>query len=86
MIDIKNFLQMGGGRPETGGFFFYILVYYFINVIIQTLCISSSFILVYVIYFTHSYYSCFDVFFPSPKNGTLAARNESSPIVFDLDG
>ena len=34
-------------------FFFYILLYYFMNVMIKTLYINS-FIVVYVIYFSHS--------------------------------
>ena len=61
-LDIKYFLKCGGkeeGRAGQGWveFFFYILLYNFINVMIKTLYIGS-FIVVNVIYFTHSLYSC----------------------------
>ena len=89
-MDIKNFLKGGRGAGEGGPgaslIFFYILLYYFINVIIKTLY-TSSFIVVYIIYFTHSLYSCvFMCFSLLLKNYNFSARNLSSPIVFDLDG
>ena len=43
---------MGGG-PGTGGIYFFNILVYFINVIIKTLYISS-FIVGFVICFTHS--------------------------------
>ena len=69
MMDIKIFTN-GGEQAEgrehegTGGgggsgvgiyIFFDILLYYFINVMLKTLYISS-FIVVYLIYFTHIVY------------------------------
>ena len=49
-MDIQIFLKGEQGWVEL---FFYILLYYFINVMIKTLCISS-FIVVYITYFTPS--------------------------------
>ena len=70
----SKFYKLGGleGRPGEGGIYFFdIFLYYLINVIIKTLYISS-FIVVYVIYFTHSSYWCvFDVFFSSPEKLTF---------------
>ena len=37
--------------------------------------------MLYILHIVH-----IDVFFPSPEKLILAARNVSSPIVFDLDG
>ena len=51
---------------------------------IKTLYISS-FIVVYVIYFTHSEY-CYVLMLPPLSSDTFSARNLSSPTVFDLDG
>ena len=81
MMDIKIFTNgsVQGGGPSVGLIFFDMLLYYFIYVIIKTLYISS-FIVVYIIYFTHCQYCCV------LKNYTLATRNVSSPTVFDLDG
>ena len=56
MMAIKIFTNGGGaGGLARGGwiFFFFILQYYFSNVITKTLYIST-FIVVYVVYFTHS--------------------------------
>ena len=83
MMDIKKFLN---GGQEQVDFFFYRLLYYFINVMMKTLYISN-FIVVYVIYFTHSLYCyvlmCFSLLL---KTYNFSARNISSPTVFDLDG
>ena len=82
-MDIKIFLK---GRAGGGViFFFYILLYNFINVMIETLYISN-FIVVYVIYFTHSLYYVLMWFSLLLKNYNFSVRNLSSPTVFDLDG
>ena len=94
LIKIKmdlNIQKMTNHPPSpvsfrTGeGRVFYILLYYFINVMIQTLYISN-FIVVYVIYFTHSLYChvlmCFSLLM---KSYTFPARNPSSSTFFDLD-
>ena len=83
-MDIKKILNgVGQGGVE---FFFYILLCSFINVMIKTLHIIN-FIVVYVMYFTHSLYCyvlmCFSLLL---KNYNFSARNLSSPTVFDLDG
>ena len=82
-----NFSKGGGRGAERGSkFYFDILLYYFINELIKTLYISN-FIVVYVIYFTHSSYCyvlmCFSLLL---KNYNFSARNLSSPTGFDLDG
>ena len=88
MMVIKKFLKGGAGGWAGDGLIFFldILLYYFINVMIKTLYISN-FIVVYVIYFTHSLYCyvlmCFSLLL---KNYNFSARNLSSPRVFDLDG
>ena len=72
--------------PGVGWFFFYIILCYFINVMIKTWYISS-FVVVYVVFFTHNLYSCvFMCFSLLQKDYTFSARNLSSPAVFDLDG
>ena len=87
-MDIKNFLKGGTVKWLARGwveFFFYILLFYFINVIIKTYIIS--FLVVYVIYFTHNLYSCVLMCFSLLlKSDTFSARNLSSSTVFDLDG
>ena len=84
-----NFFTNGGwagGRPGAGGFSFLdILIYYFIYVIIKTLYISS-FIVFYVIYFTHSLYCYLMMCISLLKNALLAARKETCPTDYDLDG
>ena len=54
MIDIKKLPNGGRAKrvPGDGDFFFDTLLYHFIYIIIKTLYISS-FIVVFVIYFTH---------------------------------
>ena len=84
---LKN-VQKGGPRERAGWveFFFYILLYYFINVMMKTLYISN-FIVVYVIYLTHSlYYYVLMCFSLLPTNDKFFARTLSSPTFFDLDG
>ena len=83
-MDIKNFLKgeaRGAGQEWVEYFFFDILLYYFFNVMIKTLYISN-FIVVCIIYFTHSLYyyvlMCFSLFV---KNYNFSARNQPSPIV-----
>ena len=96
MMEFKIYTNGGGGwGGEAGGLvgagrwrvdFFDILIYYFINIIIKTLFISS-FIVVYVIHFTHSQYCCVLICFSLLlKNYTLAARNVSYPTVLEKDG
>ena len=76
----------GGGNKTAGGFsFFYILQYYFMYVIIKTLWISNFFVM-YVIYFTHSSYCCYDAFFPSPEKWHFWLQEMYLLSVFDLDG
>ena len=86
-MDIKFFLKGHSEKCTVGGGvdFFHILLNYFINVMIKTLYISS-FIVVYVIHFTHRLYSCVLMHFSFLlENYTFSARNLSSPTVFDLD-
>ena len=84
MMDIK--ILMKGGGEGVCVCFFCILLYYFINVIIKTLYISN-FIVIYVIYFTHSLYCyvllCFSLLL---KSYNFSTRNRSSRTVFDLEG
>ena len=85
-MDIKIFLKGGGQGDglEGGLIFFTYLLYYFINVMIKTYI--SNFIVVYIMYFTHSLFYYVLMCFSLLKIFNFSARNLSSPTFFDPDG